>query len=156
MPNADNPGVPEWIGAIASFVGAPSEDVILLGHSLGVPAILRYLEFLPAGSSVGGVALVSGFIEPLEPENPRSDFRKIDSFVVPPINFDKIKNIPKQAVVLHGSEDKVVPFAHAEKISEGLGCKLMRVEGGDHFSQRTKPICYKLPEVLEVLLEMTI
>ncbi|MES2315463.1 MAG: alpha/beta hydrolase [Patescibacteria group bacterium] len=155
MPNTNNPNVTEWVEAIGSYIGEPSKDTIIVGHSLGVPAILRYLESLKSGTSIGGILLVSGFIEPLETENPKSEFRKIDNFVNPPINFEKIKNISHEAIVLHGAKDLIVPFYHAEKISKGLECKLIKIENGDHFSQKIEPICYELPEVLEALNEMT-
>ncbi len=154
MPHTNDPVVSEWVDHISSNVVGEEENAILLGHSLGVPAILRYLESLPEGRRIGGVVLVSGFIEPLDTEDPNSAFRKIDAFAVPEINFEKIKDIPKSAVILHGSEDKLVPFSHAERIAKGLNCKLVRIEGGTHFSQITEPICYELPEVLEAVLEI--
>jgi len=151
MPNANEPIVSEWVKAIRSFISEPSRDIFLLGHSLGVPAILRYLESLPEGQSIGGIVLISGFIDPLDTENSNSEFRKIDSFVNNPVNFEKIKNISSKAVVLHGAIDPIVPFIQAEKISESLGCKLVKIEGGGHFSQKTNPICYELPEALRAI-----
>ncbi len=154
MPNANDSDVSEWIKTIKNCVGRPSDEILLLGHSLGVLAILRYLESLSSQDSIGGVLLVSCFIGSLDTENPRSEFRMIDSFVVPPINFERIRNIPKQSFVLHGSNDPIVPFTHAEKISKGMRCKLIKIEGGDHFSQRTEPVCYELPEALKILEQM--
>lgn len=154
MPNTKDPVVSEWVNTMHNFIGEPSSEIFIIGHSLGVPAVLRYLESLPSDNSLGGVVLVSGFIESLEKDNSQSDFRKIDAFVNPLIDFVKIKSIPKYVVVVHGAKDKVVPFDHAEKISSSFGCKLVRVENGDHFSQKMEPICYELPEALEALKEM--
>lgn len=154
MPNPKTPVVSEWVNALQTFIGTSSDETILVGHSLGVPGILHYLESLPEGQSFGGIVLVSGFTEPLDMDNSQSDFRRIDSFVSQPFNFRQIKNTAKSFSVIHGSVDPVVPFLQAEKLSFDLGCTLVRVEGGDHFSQKMDPICYKLPQALEEILRM--
>lgn len=154
MPNPNDPVVSEWVKVIEFSVGHPSDEVILLGHSLGAPAVLHYLKSLPSGLSVGGVLLVSGFSEPLENKNNQIDLDKINSFVTPPINLTDIKSHSKKIVVIHGSDDTVVPFSYAEKMSRELECKLVRVAGGSHFSQISEPVCYKLPEALHALEEI--
>lgn len=114
--------------------------------------MLRFLESLPPRYSIGGVLLVSGFSEALENKFNDSDLDKINSFVIPSINLKNVKNIPKQAVVLHGSKDTTVPVLYAEKLSKGLGCKFVKVDGGGHFTDEEG--CYELPEALEVLREL--
>ncbi|MBI4599005.1 alpha/beta hydrolase, partial [Candidatus Uhrbacteria bacterium] len=45
MPMPENPVCDEWVGEISRHIERNSDDKIyLVGHSLGVPAILRYLE----------------------------------------------------------------------------------------------------------------
>lgn len=41
MPNADFPVAKEWLGHMQKIVGEPDENTFLVGHSLGVTAILR-------------------------------------------------------------------------------------------------------------------
>ncbi len=155
MLNANEPKVDEWVKMINDIIGEGSkENIYLVGHSLGAPAVLRYLESLNETEKIGGVVLISGLIEPLDTDNLNSELRKIDNFVIPEINFEKIKNIPQKSIVIHGTQDTVVPFSHAEKIAKGIGCQIVKVEGGDHFSQKTEPICYELPEALEVIVNM--
>ena len=43
MPNSSNPMVKEWISCMNETIGAPTKSDYLVGHSLGVIAILRYL-----------------------------------------------------------------------------------------------------------------
>src|ERR1035437_9151304 len=69
MPNPKAPKMTEWVEKIKEEVGEPNLDKYLVGHSLGVPAILRYLESLPEGSKIDGAFLVSGPIEKLEVSN---------------------------------------------------------------------------------------
>ncbi len=151
MPDSHNPDVNKWSETINKYVGDDTENTILVGHSLGAPALLRYLERCLDDKKLGGLVLVAGVIEPLETDNPNSDFRKIDQFLIPEIDFEKIKNIPHAKVVIHGAKDPIVPFAHAEKISKGMNSELIAVPEGDHFSQKMEPICYELPVVLEAL-----
>ncbi|MCC6323342.1 serine hydrolase family protein [Candidatus Nomurabacteria bacterium] len=151
LPDTNNPDVNKWSETINKYVGEDTENVILVGHSLGVPALLRYLERCLNDKTLGGLVLVSGVLEPLEVDNPISDFRKIDQFLIPEINFENIKNIPNQSIVIHGSKDPIVPITHAEKISKAMNCELITIPEGDHFSQKMEPICYELPEVLSAI-----
>ncbi len=152
MPDSKEPVVSKWIEEIAHAVNNSLEDEIyLVGHSLGVPAILRYLESTSIDKKISGVLLMSGFISPLEPENKESNYRKIDSFVVPEIDFNKIKDKSDKFVVFHSIDDPAVPFSHGEKISIALNCELVKTEKGGHFYILSEPICYKIPEVLSIM-----
>jgi len=155
MPNPSEPIKEEWINLMNELIGEPNENIFLVGHSLGGPAVLKYLESLNPKSKLGGVLLVSSFIEPLNVNETNSDFRKIDNFVIPAINFENIKNIPNKMTVIHGQKDTVVPFSHSKIIAEKMNCELVLIPEGDHFSQKMEPICYELPEALEALLKIT-
>ncbi len=154
MPNANNPTKEEWVNFMKASIGHPDQNMFLVGHSLGGPAVLRYMESLENNNHLGGVLLISSFIEPIDMDNTKSDFRKIDNFVIPEINLEKIKNIPNKVTLIHGKKDTVAPFSHSEKISRIMNGKLILIPEGDHFSQKIKPICYQLPEALEALEEM--
>lgn len=151
MPNPKNPIVSEWTDEINHAVNncLKDDEIFLIGHSLGVPAILRYFEQSKQNKKISGVILVSGLIDPLDSKNKKSNFRKIDSFVFPFIDFRKIKNKAKKFVVFHSVDDPIVPFYHAEKISKELNCKLVKTKKGGHFFILSKPICYKIPKLLK-------
>jgi predicted alpha/beta hydrolase family esterase len=155
MPDSKKPVVSKWIEEIAHAVDNSSEDeIFLVGHSLGATAILKYLESIEEDKKIPGVVLVSGLISPLDPLNKESNYRKIDSFVVPPIDFEKVKNKANKFVILHSVDDPAVPFGQAEKLSKELDCKLVKVEKGGHFFILAEPICYELPELLKILKEV--
>lgn len=153
MPNTNDPLASEWVTTMHSYI-EPNEEVFIVGHSLGGPAVLRYLESLPDKVMVGGVLLVSPVFEKLDVEDLSSDFRKIDNFFTTEFNFKKIKECIKKSIIVHGGKDPIVPLAHSEKISQGLDSELVVVENGDHFSQKTEPICYQLPEAFDALMKM--
>src|SRR3989344_3710325 len=74
MPSPEKPICKEWIAEIARHVErnpstssgqAKKDKTYLVGHSLGVPAILRYLESKSA-RKIAGAVLVSGPCEPIK------------------------------------------------------------------------------------------
>ncbi len=155
MPNPKNPSVPEWIEEISHAVNnAPDDEIYLVGHSLGATAVMKYLESIPNEKKVSGVVLISGLISPLDPENSKSNYRAIDSFVVPSIYFEKVKNKSDKFILLHSVDDPAVPFAHAEIISKELNCKLVKVDKYKHFFILAEPICYQIPELLKIIDEI--
>lgn len=156
MPNPKKPVVSEWIEEINHALSNALEDEIyLIGHSLGATAILRYLEILPKDKKIAGVLLISGLISPLEPDNAMSNYRAIDSFVVPDIDLLKVKPNSEKFTVFQSIDDPAVPYTHGEKISKELECQLVTVNKGGHFYILSEPIAYELPtEFLEALDEM--
>ena len=148
MPNPDKPEKGEWIKTIKEAIGVPNEEIFLVGHSLGVPAILRYLETLEKGQKIGGVVLVSGPVHLLS----QGKYREIDNFIDKPFNFEHIKEICKKFCVIHGDNDNKVPFEHAIELSKNLDCNLISIPNGGHLNGSSG--WYKLPELLESLEKM--
>jgi uncharacterized protein len=151
MPNPYDPKKDEWVKAIADAVGEPTEEIFLVGHSLGVPAILRYLESIPKNKKIGGAVLVSGPYKPIIlPSNP--NIYKIEHFINYPFDFDKIKDTCSRFTVIHGDNDDVVPFSHAEYFSENLKCNIYSVKNGKHLSGGAG--WFELPEALQAVLKV--
>ncbi|MEI8130711.1 MAG: alpha/beta hydrolase [bacterium] len=145
MPSPENPTQIEWTNEIARAVGEPSENIFLIGHSLGVPAILQYLQSLKTGDQIGGVVLVSGPFQNVTDEYST----KLESFFVPSFDFDRIKNACKQFVVIHGDNDPLVPFSDAVLFGQELDCPVMPVTNGGHLNGSSG--WRELPQVLTAL-----
>ncbi len=152
MPTPENPVKEEWVKTITNAVDKPIEEIFLVGHSLGVPAILRYLESLSVGVKIGGAVLVSGPCAILNIEDKESKLREIDNFLTPEFNYEKIKSVCNKFVVVHGRDDEIVPLEHAEIISQNLDCELIIIENGGHLNGRSG--WDKLPQARDALLEM--
>ena len=150
MPNPENPIASEWVEKIKNEVGEPSLEKYLVGHSLGVPAILRYLETIPEDKKIGGVFLVAGFIDKLEQSEKESSIRKIDNFLEEPFNFEHIKKVCDRFFMIHGDNDTTVPISMAQKLGEKLEIEPLVVKGAGHF-QSSK--IFELPELLELILK---
>ncbi|MBP9711841.1 MAG: serine hydrolase family protein [Candidatus Pacebacteria bacterium] len=148
MPTPAKPLAQEWVNKIASEVGQPDDETFLVGHSLGVPAVLRYLDSLPDGANFGGALLASGFARKIE-DDTNDD---INNFAAQPFNFEHIKKVCKNFVVVHGDNDSSVPFEHAAELSKSLNCKLITIPNGGHLNGSSG--WHELPEALEALTEM--
>lgn len=147
MPSPEKPVCSEWVEEIVCHIERNKNDEIyLVGHSLGVPAILRYLESAPVGINIAGAVLVSGPCEKIK------DNKKIENFLNKPFDFKTIKSRAKGFVIIHGDNDPAVPLNHAEKLSKELNGKLIAVPNGGHLNGGSGWL--KLPECLDTLKEM--
>jgi hypothetical protein len=146
MPSPEAPVLADWTTEISRQVERNADDEIyLVGHSLGVPAVLRYAATMPAGRRLAGTVLVSGPIEPVV--NP-----KIEGFLKPPFDFAALKPKLGKCAVIHGDDDPLVPLAHAERLSAALGAKLVVVKGGGHLNGSAG--WFTLPPCLDEILAM--
>lgn len=150
MPNPNFPVCSEWISKINNEVVNPNQNTYLVGHSLGVPAILRYLETLHEGQKIGGVFLVAGFVSKLDQPDPDSNIRKIDNFLEKPFDFNHIKKVCDVFHIIHGSDDNVVPISNAEFLAEQLDTTVFVIKGAGHFPSSK---VFEIPELLEIILK---
>lgn len=61
MPETNSPRIESWVNHLSECVGIADKDTYFVGHSIGVQAILRYLEGLKHEVRVGGVLFVAGW-----------------------------------------------------------------------------------------------
>jgi len=139
MPNPDEPTCDEWVETISHAIDT-SDKVYLVGHSLGVRAVLRYLEI--AEKSIEGVVLVSGRYG-----KPCSGV--LGSFYDAPLAIETLKQQSKHYVVIHGDDDPTVPYEDGVTLSRELGCELITIKDGGHLS--TKAGCFELPEARDAV-----
>jgi len=146
MPDPQKPVLAEWVREIARHIDRNRRDELyLVGHSLGVPAILRYLESSGPDMKIAGVVLVSGPCEPVDNE-------KIKDFLAAPFDFAAIRGKVGTRAVIHGDNDTLVPLAHAEKLSRGLEARMTIIKNGGHLNGSSGWL--KLPEGLRELSQM--
>lgn len=150
MPTPDKPEKFEWVNTIDSAVANPSKKIFLVGHSLGVPAILHYLETLGEKEKIGGAVLVSGPSFEIK----RVGYSRVNNFLNQRFlnhvfDFKKIKSVCKKFIIIHGDNDLLVPFSHAEYLSKNLSCEIVSVKNGGHLNGGAG--WYKLPQLLESL-----
>lgn len=145
MPDTKHPEFSAWKECLEETVGAPDGELYLVGHSLGVMTILRYLETFPAGVRVGGAVLVAGF-----PENIGRD--EIARFFGEPLRYDRVKDRARKFAVIASDDDPYVPMRHGEALRDGLGAELVTIHAGGHLDADAG--FTELPAALEALKRM--
>jgi uncharacterized protein len=145
MPSPENPVCSEWVAEISRHIEQNKNDELyLVGHSLGWPTILRYLETASA-TNISGVVLVSSPSE-------KNNNSKIDSFLKGEFDFEKIKSHCPVFQVIHGDNDPLVPLENARFLSEKLGCAVITVKNGWHLNGSAG--WFTLPQCLESLMHI--
>ncbi len=145
MPTPENPVCKKWVDEISRHIEINIiDEIYLVGHSLGVPAILRYLEDTQA-KPISGAVLVSGPSE-------KNSNRKIDSFLNKKFDFEKIKSKCKKFSIIHGDNDPNVPLDNAKFLSQKLNGELIVVKNGGHLNGSAG--WFKLPQCLKALNKM--
>ncbi len=145
MPDPELPICSEWVEEIARHVEKNKKaEIYLVGHSLGVPAIFRYLERALPDINIAGAVLVSGPAK----KNTNS---KITNFLETPFDFQKIKQNCSRFTVIQGEDDSVVPQEDAQFLSQELG-ELILIPNGGHLNGSSG--WFSLPQALEALTKM--
>lgn len=145
MPTPNNPVPKEWVEEIRRHVeNSPRDQFYLVGHSLGSPAILRFLESTKA-KNVKGAVLVSSPVY-------KTQKKKVAEFLKKPFDFKNIKSRVKNILVIHGDNDPAVSVEQGEYLADQLKGKLVIIEKGGHLNGSSG--WYKLPQALEGLVEM--
>jgi predicted alpha/beta hydrolase family esterase len=125
MPNTKLPKKDEWVKVINDF--KPDENTVLIGHSLGTPTILHYLE--QPDAKVGKVFLVAAFDQSLG-----SGYRPIDNFTNEGFDWASINKHFQKMYVLAEDHDPAVPLKLSQEVSEKTGGELLIVSGSNHFN----------------------
>ncbi|MEK7579288.1 MAG: YqiA/YcfP family alpha/beta fold hydrolase [Patescibacteria group bacterium] len=146
MPKPDEPICAEWVAEVQRHVeGNRDDEVYLVGHSLGVATILRYLESAPHPTNVRGAMLISGRCE-------KGGDPKIHNFFEKPFDYNSIQSKVKSFLIIHGDNDPYVPFDNAETLSKELGGTLLAISNGEHLNSESGWL--SLPQCLEPLMRM--
>jgi uncharacterized protein len=141
MPHPDRPSIPEWTGFIAGLVGQPDDKTVMIGHSLGAQAVLRYLETLGgAGRAVGKTVLIaSNFPGGMSPEaaNERTGG---DTVLLPwlTVGVDPVmvRKAAGACIVILSDNDPYIPFEEArDSFRANLGAKIVVEAGKGHFNE---------------------
>lgn len=146
MPNTANPMMSEWLSHLQKLVGEPDKNTYLIGHSLGVIAILRYLESLKKDQKIGGAILVAGFPESI-------GIPEIDNFFSKPVDFEKVKTSVNHIIAINSDNDPYVPLEQGQTLKEKLDAELIVMPNSAHLNQDAG--FTELPIVLEKLLEIS-
>ncbi len=141
MPHPDRPTLEEWIAFIADLVGQPDRKTVLIGHSIGAQAVLRYLETLGGtGRSLGRTVLIaSNYPSGMSPESAQERSGG-DVILLPwlttPVDPAKVKEAMGTCTVILSDNDPYIPFEEAKAAFQAnLGCTIVVEPGKGHFNE---------------------
>jgi len=141
-----------WVPFIRSLAEQEenSNDVILVGHSSGAQAALRYAEEF----QVYGCILVSATYSDLGDAHERASGyypgRKSNGVEENPYLFDKMKQNCQNWYQFHSDDDPFIPLREAEQIRDGLGLSstYSMLPGRSHFFDFSD-------EILDAVVELS-
>jgi len=132
FPTPENQSLLNWFSAFEQQVGSLSEDMILIGHSMGCGMILRLLE--RSETSVEATFLVSGWTGLLD----LPDFDPlIESFFVDRFDWQAIRARAGSIFTYHGDDDPYVPLDLGKQLAGELGVVPMILPGGGHINSES-------------------
>jgi len=140
LPNPDHPDRQESLKfVVEQLKNFDPNELVLVGHSLGVTTLLDYLEIQKAQALVS----VSGFFEDYGAEL-NSYFLKEKT-----VDLSKVKQNCSQFFVLYGDNDPYVPQEKLKNLSEGLGVAPEIFPVGGHLNSETGYTAF--PRLLEIV-----
>lgn len=131
MPGGDDPKPEDWIATMHEIIGKPDEQTYLIGHSLGPTAILRYLEQLKPGETIGGALFVAGgfhYTPENEPENLSEDpwYGRLP-------DFSKIKPHLSKSVAMFSDDDPLIVLSDKNIFEKELASDIRVYAKQGHF-----------------------
>jgi predicted alpha/beta hydrolase family esterase len=131
--------------------GNDPDDIILVGHSSGAQAALRYSELHNVYACVLVSATYSDLGDPNERASGYYPQLKSDGTETNPYLFDSMKENCKHWWQFHSDDDPFIPLFEAERIRHGLGLTdtYHMLPGRSHFFEFE-------PEILDVIMDLSI
>ncbi|MEC1550126.1 alpha/beta hydrolase [Bacillus rugosus] len=140
MPNPLEPRLEDWLDTLSSNQHTLHKNTYVVAHSLGCPAILRFLERTQLREQLGGIILVSGFAKSLP------NLKMLDEFTEGSFDDQKIIRSAKHRAVIASRDDQIVPFAWSMDLAQQIDAALYEVQHGGHFLENegftSLPIVY--------------
>lgn len=135
LPGHYFPDYDGWLKIIKDL--DPDENTILIGHSLGAVAIMRYLE--DSTKKVSQVILAAMPLEPMR-------FTPIAPFFHRDWQWANIKTKTEKINLIYEEGDQVVPLEQGKIAAEKLDADLMIVPGASHLLKLDVNLLTKIVE----------
>lgn len=153
MPNTFHPTIDAWVSSIAEAAGDVDDDTVLVGHSIGCQAILRYVEKLPESNKIGGIILVAAWVH-LTNETWDDEYTEetAKAWLETPVEFEKIRKHTDKIICIQSEDDPYVPVSDAKIFEEKLGAKIISLKNAGHICAENGVT--KLPEILDEIRQV--
>jgi hypothetical protein len=147
MPDPTHPRIKPWVNKLKSLAKDAGEDTILIGHSIGCQAIIRYLE--TSKMKVGKVIFVAPWLTLLDAAIDETESYEIAKpWLETPIDFKKVKSKIKTSTAILSNNDPFVSIKNADEFKKKLGSKIIIEKNKGHYEEgKTKEISILMTEV---------
>ncbi|MSR86334.1 hypothetical protein EXS74_02980 [Candidatus Woesearchaeota archaeon] len=138
MPHPVTPTIKDWVATLEKEI-KPSQETILIGHSIGCQTIMRYLE--KPQRKVQAVFFVAGWfhLDSIDEESGESQ-EIARPWLEKNIDFKKIKENCKSFTALFSDDDSFVPLSDAKLFEKNLAAKTIIEHNKAHYDiQMTNP-----------------
>ncbi|OGN19401.1 MAG: hypothetical protein A3A29_00410 [Candidatus Ryanbacteria bacterium RIFCSPLOWO2_01_FULL_47_79] len=136
MPDPGTPTIASWVGKLQETI-KPNTETILVGHSVGCQAVLRYLETLSDEVKIAGVVLIAPWME-LDQQTITEEGEAVIAIAKPwmetPINFTKMKSHIGKTVAIFSDNDPYVPLNQKDLFARELNAEVVVENNKGHFS----------------------
>lgn len=133
MPNSEEPEIEAWVLKLKEIIGEPDKDTMLVGHSIGCQAILRYLEKLNPASKVGGVVFIAPWLtlSNLESDEER---RVAEPWLNTPIRETDVVKHTTKITAIFSDNDPFVPSENIELFKKRFSAEIIVEREKGHFT----------------------
>jgi len=145
MPNALRPQRTEWLSFVKNLLEDINDDLVIIGHSLGVTTALDYLE--QTDKPIKALISTSGFAKDYSLE--------LNSYFLSDkeISWEKVEKNLENAFVLYGDNDPYVPQEVLKDLADNLNIKPTIFKNGGHLN--TESGYTEFPEILKIVQSLT-
>jgi predicted alpha/beta hydrolase family esterase len=151
MPDAETPKINQWVPYLAKLIGQPDSETFLVGHSIGVQTILRYLETINV--PIGGVVSVCGFYNLIPGSLETKEETEIARpWLETPIDNDQVKKKANKVTAIFSDNDPFVGLENINLFTDRLGAKIVVLKGKGHLGSSDG--INEVPEIFNELLEL--
>jgi serine hydrolase len=142
MPDPEKPHYAPWSKRLGQVIGDLTEQVVVVGHSLGGSVVLKHLAETGPGKDIAGLVLVAV---------PFWGKRDWEAEWALPEGWPAPSTKLPPTVLFHSRDDEEAPFDHLERYAERLPDATARpLDGNGHLFDRGD-----LTEVLDAVRRLT-
>lgn len=151
MPEAATPKMELWVPKLAEVVGKPDDQLVLIGHSIGVQTIMRYLATI--GSRIAAFVSVAGFFTLIPGSIGSADDEQVaQPWLTTPIDTNKIKMNAKKITAIFSDNDPYVSLENVAMFESRLGASTIVLHNRGHMGGSDQTT--ELPDALEAALSL--
>jgi uncharacterized protein len=135
MPNPAEPQIVPWVETLQERVRS-GEETVLIAHSIGCQAALRYLEGMPQGSGIADLVLIAPWMaldETYVASMSEGERAVARPWMETPINFAKVKPRARHITAIFSDNDPYVPLSQKDLFQKELGATIVVERGNGHF-----------------------